>query len=153
MISQLCPWRWFLSSKTVKIQMRYHLIWVYAVCQCTLSQISSLFDLILYAPVNNLSVKSGQVFLGWTSTKLGLMCLAKGHNAVMPVRLKPAALRSQVKHSTTEPLHSHRFLVKYNPISPSFDHLGSWYHFWSNSCLLASELSPLSCDTTHVRLM
>ena len=148
MVSQLCPWRWFLSSKTVKIQMRchkmWHLIWVYALCQCTLSQISSLFDLILYAPVNNLSVESEQVFLGWTSTKLGLMCLAKGHNA---------ALRSRVKHSTTEPLHSHRFLVKYNPMSPSCDHLGSWYHFRSNSWLLASELSPLSCDTTHVRLM
>ena len=35
------------------------------------------------------------------------MCLAQGHNAVAPVRLKPAAPRSQVKHSTTEPL---RFL-------------------------------------------
>ena len=32
---------------------------------------------------------------------------AQGHNAVTPVRLKPAALRSRVKHSTTEPLHSH----------------------------------------------
>ena len=34
-----------------------------------------LFDLILYLPVNNLSVTSGQVLkkriLGWTSTKLG----------------------------------------------------------------------------------
>ena len=29
-------------------------------------------------PINNLSVKQGQVFLGWTSTKLGLMCLAQG---------------------------------------------------------------------------
>ena len=28
-----------------------------------------------------------------------------------PVRLKPAALRSQVKHSTTEPLHSLLFLA------------------------------------------
>ena len=27
-----------------------------------------------------------------------------------PVRLEPAALRSQVKHSTTEPLHSPRFI-------------------------------------------
>ena len=27
------------------------------------------FDLILYLPVNNFSVMSGQVFLGWTSTK------------------------------------------------------------------------------------
>ena len=35
------------------------------------------------------------------------MCLAQGHNAVTPVRLEPAALRSRVKHSTTEPLRSH----------------------------------------------
>ena len=34
------------------------------------------------------------------------MCLAQGHNAVTPVRLEPAALRSRVKHSTTEPLRS-----------------------------------------------
>ena len=33
------------------------------------------------------------------------MCLAQGpHNAVTPVRLEPTALRSRVKHSTTEPL-------------------------------------------------
>ena len=34
------------------------------------------------------------------------MCLAQGHNAVKPVRLQPAAHRSRVKHSTTEPLRS-----------------------------------------------
>ena len=34
------------------------------------------------------------------------MCLAQGHNSVTPVRLKPLALRSRVKHSTTEPLRS-----------------------------------------------
>ena len=34
------------------------------------------------------------------------MCLAQGHNAVTPVRLEPAAPRSQVKHSTTETLRS-----------------------------------------------
>ena len=34
------------------------------------------------------------------------MCLAQGHNAVMLVRLGPAAPRSRVKHSTTEPLCS-----------------------------------------------
>ena len=33
------------------------------------------------------------------------MCLAQGHNAVMPVSLKTGAARSQVEHSTTEPLH------------------------------------------------
>ena len=31
--------------------------------------IHALFDLILYVPVNNLSVMSGRVSLGWTSTK------------------------------------------------------------------------------------
>ena len=29
-------------------------------------------------PINNLSVKQGRVLLGWTSSKLGLMCLAQG---------------------------------------------------------------------------
>ena len=33
-----------------------------------------------------------------------LMCMAQGHNAVPPVRLQPATLRSGVKHSATEPL-------------------------------------------------
>ena len=42
-----------------------------------------LFDLILYVPVNNLSVR-----------------------AATPVRLKPVTLWSPVKYSTTEPLHS-----------------------------------------------
>ena len=40
------------------------------------------------------------------STKPGLMCLAQGHIAVTPVRLEPAAHRSRVKHSHTEPLRS-----------------------------------------------
>ena len=37
------------------------------------------------------------------------MCLAQGHNTVTPVRLKPLAPRSRVKHSTTEPLCSLSF--------------------------------------------
>ena len=32
------------------------------------------------------------------------MCLAQGHNTVTLKRLEPAAPRSRVKHSTTEPL-------------------------------------------------
>ena len=50
--------------------------------------------------MNDLSVKRG--FLA----KLGLMCLARGHNTVTPVRLEPEAPRSPVKHSTTEPRRS-----------------------------------------------
>ena len=39
-----------------------------------------LFDFVWFdslRPINNLSVKKGQVFLGWTSIKLGLMCLTQ----------------------------------------------------------------------------
>ena len=64
------------------------------------------FDLIFYIPVNNFSVMSDRTFVCGTSTKQGLMCLAKGQNPVMSVRLKPATPRSRVKHSTTEPLSS-----------------------------------------------
>ena len=57
-------------------------------------------------PINNLSVIKGRVFLGWTSIKLGLMFLLKDTTQWRRWGLKPAALRSRVKHSTTEPLRS-----------------------------------------------
>ena len=65
-----------------------------------------MFDLILYVPVNNFSVMSGVIFLHLTSTKLGLMRRAQGHNTVTLVSLEPATPWSQVKHSSTEPLRS-----------------------------------------------
>ena len=74
-------------------------IWKYELC----------FLFVWYdslCPINNISVIKGRVFLRLTSTKLGLMCLAQGHNTVTTVRLEPAAPRSRVKHSTTEPLRS-----------------------------------------------
>ena len=36
------------------------------------------------------------------------MCLAQGPQHIDAIRLEPAAPRSQVKHSTTEPLNSHK---------------------------------------------
>ena len=54
----------------------------------------------------NISVIKGQVFLVWTNTKLGLMCLAPGHNAVTPVKLESGIPWSRVKNCTTEPLSS-----------------------------------------------
>ena len=39
-------------------------------------------------PSNNFSVMSRRVFLGWTSTKQRIKCLAQGHNAV-PLVLYP----------------------------------------------------------------
>ena len=65
----------------------------------------SLLDLMLYIPVNNFSVILGRLFLGLTSTKQGLKCLAQGHNEVTLMRLELTTLGSQVKHSTTETLH------------------------------------------------
>ena len=52
-------------------------------------------------PIINLSVMWGRVVLCWTSTKLVLMCLAQGHNAVTLVKLEPAVPPSRVKLSTT----------------------------------------------------
>ena len=63
-------------------------------------------------PINNLSDINGRVYLGLTSAKLGLMCLAEEHNAVTPVRLEPAAPRSRVNHWATAPAK----LQKKNPI-------------------------------------
>ena len=55
----------------------------------TFHQYNVLLDLILYVPVKNFSVMSGRVFLGLTSTKQRMKCLAQGHNAVPLVRLEP----------------------------------------------------------------
>ena len=49
---------------------------------------------------DNLSGIKRRIYLGWTSTKPGLMCFAQRLNAVTPVRFEPAAPRSRVKHST-----------------------------------------------------
>ena len=55
-----------------------------------------LFDLIFYFQSTIFQLRR-EVF----------MCIAQGHNAATPVRIEPTALRSPVKHSTTEPLCSH----------------------------------------------
>ena len=57
-------------------------------------------------PINNLSVKQGRVFLGWTSTKLGEMCLAQGPQGSDACEARTWGPRSRVKHSTTKPLRS-----------------------------------------------
>ena len=65
-----------------------------------------MFDLILYIQVTNFSVIPGQVFLGCTSTKQGLMCCSRTQCSDA-MRLESATPQSRDKHSTTEPLHSH----------------------------------------------
>ena len=70
-------------------------------------------------PINNLSVMWGRVVLGWTSTKLGFMCLAYGHNAATLVKLEPVAPPSRVKLSTTEPLRSPDYTVTARKTGPA----------------------------------
>ena len=78
---------------------------------CRLSRVSpDTYDVWMYPslsyyylldslrPSQHFSVMSGQVFLGWTSTKRWYMCLAQGPNTLTPVRLEPADPRSRVKH-------------------------------------------------------
>ena len=67
-----------------------------------------LFDLILYA--TSISYK-GTGLHGLNRYQARINVLAQGHTAVMPVRLEPAAPRSRVKHSTTEPLRSQYFVM------------------------------------------
>ena len=65
-----------------------------------------LFDLILYVPSTIFQLhRDGS---SWVEPVLSYdkCVLLKDHNAVTPVRLEPAAPRSRVKRSTTEPLRS-----------------------------------------------
>ena len=48
------------------------------------------------------------------------MCLAQGDNTVTPVMLEPKALRSRVKHSTTEPLRSQQYAATSNFVGGNF---------------------------------
>ena len=69
-----------------------------------------LFDLILYVPSTIFQLnRDGS---SWVEPVLSSdkCVLLKDHNAVTPVRLEPAAPRSRVKHSTTEPLRSPELL-------------------------------------------
>ena len=65
-----------------------------------------LFDLILYVPSTIFQLYRD--VSSWVEPVLSQdkCVLIKDLNAVTPVRLEPPALRSRVKHSTTEPLSS-----------------------------------------------
>ena len=67
---------------------------VYAVCFV-------LFDLILYVPSTIFQLYRDESSWVEPVQRLDKCVLLKDHYAVTPVRLKPAALRSRVKHSST----------------------------------------------------
>ena len=62
-----------------------------------------LFVLMLYFPINSFNAMPGSV-LGQIGTKQKVKCLAHGHNKVPLVRLGSTTPKSQIQHSTTEPL-------------------------------------------------
>ena len=65
-----------------------------------------LFDLTLYVP--STIIQLNRDASSWAEPVLSKdkCVLFKDNNAVTPVRPEPAAPRSRVKYSTTEPLHS-----------------------------------------------
>ena len=71
-----------------------------------ISHVVCLFDLILYVP--STIVQLNRDGSSWVEPVLSWdkCVLLEDHSAVTPVRLEPAASRSRVKHSTTEPLRS-----------------------------------------------
>ena len=98
-----------------------------------LAAICKLFDFIFYVPINIFSVMSGLVFLGWTSTKQRIKCLADWNNSVPLVRLEPATPQSQVKHSTTESPRSLQLVIK-KSVSELADLICSLEHLWHFHC-------------------
>ena len=72
-------------------------------------QLYYFFYLILYVP--STIFQSNRDGSSWVEPVLSedKCVLLKDHNAVKPVRLKPVAPQSRVKHSITESLRSHNF--------------------------------------------
>ena len=114
-------------------------IWVQTVCKGYQQVIlvgNGLFDLILYVPVNNFSVMSGRVNLGWTSTQQGLMCLAQGHNTVTPVTPRwpqghntVTPVTGGLESSTLRSLVDNELKEKLKCRSWSFDSNRNWHCF------------------------
>ena len=80
-----------IPSSLHQIMRNKPFVYKYLTCWCFTSQ----------SPIFQFSFMSGcvPVYLGWTSTKLRIKCLAQGHNAASLVSLKPATPWSQVQHS------------------------------------------------------
>ena len=124
-----------------------------------------LFDLILYVPSTIFQLnRDGS---SWVEPVLSQdQCvLLKDHNAVMPVGLEPAALRSRVKHSTTEPLGSISRVIIQSVISvsarpeflgviddPLFENLGVIGKFRGSELFLCIKTFYLSAHSSILKV-
>ena len=105
----------FLISNTILIACWFCLIWLFTPNHQSFSHVGT-------------GLPGLNQYLAWINLSCS-MSLAQGNNAVWPVRLEPAACRSLVKHSTTEPLRSQgrcskpKQLRKSHTSLPSYDNL------------------------------
>ena len=79
-----------------------------------------LFDLILYVPSTIFQLNRDGSSWVEPVRSYDKCVLLKDHNTVTPVMLEPAAPRSPVKHSTTEPLRSHGTCTKLQSVISLF---------------------------------
>ena len=87
-------------------------------------------------PINNLSVKQGRGFLGWTSTNLGYMCLVQG-----PQRSDTGEARTRGPSVSSQALYHWATAL---PIHPGH-HMGKWQKYKKTSHTRAAKrISALS---------
>ena len=88
-VSYARPFLWGHSSRICDISCYFFifLIWFFFCSWC-------------FILINKFSVMSGR-FLGWTSTKQRINCLAQGRNKLPPVRLEPATSSQSLYHWAT----------------------------------------------------
>ena len=105
-----------------------------------------------FHPVNIFSVKSGRVFLGWTSTKQRIKCLAQGHNTVPPVRLEPALVRAAWTESTLFAYGKRIYLILHKWTWTSNFYLPTWkciyiiiHSWWSKVRIFMKEMVNPEC--------
>ena len=122
-----------------------------------------LFNLIIHIPVNSFSVMRGCVFLGWTSTKQGFMCLDQGYMQCSQwgSNLQPLHLKSNtLPLSHCAPCNSlvfHWLLTLLVPnLRKKSGHLFSWtmlkniYTSWKHPCVLYIPLNYCTSLTLSI---
>ena len=127
---------WFLSYPMT--HLANYLIWLPQFAQF-------LFGMILYPPTNNFSVIKGRVFLGWTSTKLGLMFLHSEQLSSLPMtHLCGHILISLTNLSGYLYLHSEQLFTL--PLTSTYYFM---YGKWFFSSYSQTQWPPFQCLPLH----
>ena len=119
---------------------------------------NSLFCLFVWfdslSPINNLSVIKGRVFLSWTSTKLGLMSYAQGHNQWRRWKHQQSQdIRKTIKSKETSflfPIKMPARLEGHTVSHYSYAPLFQGPHFWTKMLELNIRYDNLFIDILSV---